>query len=66
MDRTLTVEESAPKQVHDILDTVWPLVPHARRMGMGAQIVLHFDKHGNYTGQKVNLSGGNDKPAKTG
>jgi len=63
----MTIEErSAPKALHDVLDSVWPLIPHGRRLGMGAQIVLHFDKNGNYTGKKVNLSGGDDKNIKPG
>lgn len=61
----MTLEQPAPKALHDVLDAVWPLIPHARRIGMGAQIVLNIDKHGNYTGQKVNLSGGSDKPVKS-
>lgn len=49
--------EAAPKHMHDVLDAVYPLLAHARRIGMGGQIVLSIDKHGNLGEPKVNLSG---------
>ncbi len=61
----MTIDQSAPKQLHDELDNVWPLVPRARLLGMSTQIVLTIDRNGNYIGKKVNHSGGDDKPGKT-
>ena len=49
--------EAAPKAVHDVLDAIYPLIAHARRIGMGGQIVISIDKHGNLAEPKVNLSG---------
>lgn len=49
--------EAAPQSAHDVLDAIYPLLAHGRRIGMGGQIVLSFDKHGNLSPPKVNLSG---------
>ena len=49
--------DSAPKALHDLLDAVYPLMAHAHRIGMGGQIVLSIDRHGNASPPKVNLSG---------
>lgn len=61
----MTIEESAPKQLHDALDVAWPLIAHATRIRMASQLVMFIDQHGNYTGKNVNLKGGDDKGAKT-
>lgn len=53
--------ESAPKQLHDELDKMWPLVPRARLLGMSTQIILTVDKHGNLSSRKVNHSTGDSK-----
>ncbi len=57
--------EAAPQEAHVLLDTYWPLIMHGRRIGMGAQLVVSVDKHGNLSKPKVNLSH-NGEVAKNG
>jgi len=56
----VTIDQSAPKQLHDELDKMWPLVPRARLLGMSSQLIFTIDRNGNYVGKKVNHSGGDD------
>lgn len=51
-----TEERSAPKELHDELDKLYPLAAHGGRIGMGSQIILSLDPSGKISEFKVNLA----------
>jgi hypothetical protein len=49
--------ESAPAQMHELLDALGPVIALARRIGMGSTIILTVDKHGNVQPPKITSTG---------
>lgn len=54
----MTTEQSAPKELHDVLDALYCSSESGRRMGAGAQLILGVDDKGKLSGWKMNLAKG--------
>lgn len=47
----MTTEQSAPQQLHEVLDQMAPFLELAKQVNWGVQITLLQDKHGNASGE---------------
>lgn len=43
----MTIEQSAPQQMHDLIDQMAPILELAKQTHCGVSIVITRDKHGN-------------------
>lgn len=52
----MTTQDSAPKELHDTLDSLYLAADYGRRIGMGSQLIIGLDHTGKLSEFKVNLA----------